>query len=649
MSDDDYLAASKELGRPTRKLLDKRVDFKTFEMHTPKQLHDLCLLKKCILEQEYALPLTRDLLMFVFSATVSKCNRTFVSAKGRKPSRGGARIFSSFALNLPPNPFEIDVYPEFQSKFKKLLQAKDEVFLEFSRLEAPPQLILERCAVQDLAKRVPSESVDYIFTDPPYGKLIPYLDLASSFCDWLDLEITQETREKDIVENFSMNRSQEFYYDQMRVAFRNMYETLKYNRWMTLVYAHKNTEYWDAIISACQDSGFEFVNAVYEKPEVIWSLTKKKNSATTFSGELYLNFRKANTPKAKIISILSGDFQRLLKNTIELAIVHNEGCATLEDIYADLVPVLTRSGLLNKFRQENIDIKDYLDQDFIYSQRQNGYELPAGRRLSSFIPIEDRVLFYVRDFLISKKNAGQVASFDEIISGVLPNLVNGNIPSRDSVLDVLAKIAVRDTHGNWMLSQDDQGGQIELAIPVSSSLPRLPPRTSQHNVLLWKLLFMGNKASMVPYLGRKEQQDQALKKSGMPYLSLLRTKMTAPQQRKIEQIDVIWTREGKYPEYAFEVEESTAITSAFERFLKLMEVAPDTATNRNLIIVAPKRRRKKLKDVLENSAYIGHPLYFENKIRILMAEDVDGLYESCKDHFLKISDLEAKLKEVRDI
>ncbi len=646
LADAEYLARAKQIGIPTKRILDDRITYKTYELHTSRQLHDLALLKRCILELEYENPLTRDLLLFVLSATISKCNRTFVSAHGRKASRGGARIFSSYAMNLPPHPIEIEVFPEFQRKFAKLLQAKQEIFLELSKVQAKPHLTLDYCAVQDLGTKVDPETADYIFTDPPYGKLIPYMDLSSFFCDWLDLTITEEMRNKDIIENTSVHRSKEFYYKGMAVAFERMYETLRYDRWMTLVYAHKNTEYWDAIISACADAGFEFSNAVYEKPDVIWSLTKKKNKATTFSGELYLNFHKARSTKGRMIHIFKHDFRRIIQNTVELAIVHNDGCATLEDIYGELVPVLARYGLSGRFKQEKIDIKDYLEQDFVYNERLHGYELPPDRKLSSFIPIAERVIFYVRDFLISRKDTP--SSFDDVVANVLPSLVNGNIPSRDSILDVLSKIAVRDVDGNWLLSDDEEGTQIDLPIPLGSGLPRQPPKTSKHNVLLWRLLYLGSKASMVPFLGKNEQRDPTIIETGIPFITKLKSQMTRPQRAKIEQIDVIWTKDGEI-QYAFEIEESTAITTAFERFSKLMEVAPSVAENRRMVIVIPSRRRRKLADVFENSVYVGKPLYFENKIRVMFPEDVEELFSGSQEHYLKITELESKLKKFEDL
>jgi len=648
ISDEVFFELANQYGIPTKKVLDHRINVETWEMHTPRQLHDLALLKYIIKKSRYSNPQTKNLLMFTLSAVISKCNKTFISAKGRKASRGGARIFSSYAMNLPPNPVELPVFPEFQSKFKKLLQAKQELFIE-SKERSKFDITIEYCPAQEVGGIVKRESVDYIFTDPPYGKLIPYMDLSSFFCDWLDLKITKEIREKDIIENSSMHRTKEFYYGEMKKSFQQMYDSLKFNRWMTLVYAHKNTEYWDAMISACQDVGFEFVNAVYEKPDVIWSLTKKKNKSTTFSGELYLNFRKINSVKGKLISMFKNDFKSLVRNTVELAIMHNDGCAAFEDIYSEIVPVFVRHGLFGKFKSEKIDLKNYLNEDFNYNEKKDGWELPANRKLSSFIPIEKRVKFYVKDFLIYKKNLGVSVSFDEVISNVLPNLVNGDIPSRDSILDVLKIMAIKDESGNWYLPNLDDDEQIEIPLPVSTCAPKELPKTSIHNLMIWKIMFIGSKASCSPYLGKNEQRDKSLGDSGIPYLNNIPFKIDKEtNESRIEQIDCIWTIGGKGI-YAFEVEDSTTITSALERFSALMEECPAVTKNRGLMLVIPKTRLKKLISVLTSSTYVGKPLYFENKIRVLFYEDIDEMFNLCKDHYFKLSILEKRARTIEHL
>lgn len=59
--------------------------------------------------------------------------------------------------------------------------------------------------------------------------------------------------------------------------------------------------------------------------------------------------------------------------------------------------------------------------------------------------------------------------------------------------------------------------------------------------------------------------------------------------------------------------------------MELLRINPEIAVR--LSILAPRSRRRKLKDVLKNSHLIGHPLFMENKIRYLYYDEFIGLYE----------------------
>jgi hypothetical protein len=87
----------------------------------------------------------------------------------------------------------------------------------------------------------------------------------------------------------------------------------------------------------------------------------------------------------------------------------------------------------------------------------------------------------------------------------------------------------------------------------------------------------------------------------------------------VEQIDLLWL-DGKRVSYAFEVEHSTPITTALDRFIELMKV--DHTTAGRLVIVAPHSRQRKMNQVLGKSHYIGAPMYMETKVHYLWYTDL---------------------------
>ena len=109
-------------------------------------------------------------------------------------------------------------------------------------------------------------------------------------------------------------------------------------------------------------------------------------------------------------------------------------------------------------------------------------------------------------------------------------------------------------------------------------------------------------------------------------LAYLNTKADNAQQRRIEQIDIIWAAKDATPIWAFEIEEHTSILSALERFVALLSVNPEIGRLRQLTIVVPKARRQKVYQELTSSSYIGHPQYIDNKINYIYYDELERFF-----------------------
>ena len=58
--------------------------------------------------------------------------------------------------------------------------------------------------------------------------------------------------------------------------------------------------------------------------------------------------------------------------------------------------------------------------------------------------------------------------------------------------------------------------------------------------------------------------------------------------------------------------------------MALLSAVPELGKSRQLTIVAPKARRRKLQQELTSSSYIGHPLFLENKITYMFYDDLEA-------------------------
>lgn len=101
--------------------------------------------------------------------------------------------------------------------------------------------------------QLPDASVDYIFTDPPFGENIYYADLNMLIEAWHRVR-TNATREAIIDQAKEKGLYQ--YQDLMRESFQEYYRVLKPGRWMTVVFHNSHNSVWNAIQEAMSSAGF---------------------------------------------------------------------------------------------------------------------------------------------------------------------------------------------------------------------------------------------------------------------------------------------------------------------------------------------------------------------------------------------------------
>jgi len=110
---------------PREVRLPDNADVRTVEeLFTPRMLHGLACLRAGI--DEIADAQARDLCLLAFSSALVRINRTFLSASNRRESRGGSAVFSLYRYKVSKDPVELPLWEQFEQRFKKLVQAKQE-------------------------------------------------------------------------------------------------------------------------------------------------------------------------------------------------------------------------------------------------------------------------------------------------------------------------------------------------------------------------------------------------------------------------------------------------------------------------------------------------------------------------------------------
>ncbi|WP_188478472.1 DNA methylase [Primorskyibacter flagellatus] len=144
---------------------------------------------------------------------------------------------------------------------------------------------------------IPDNSIDYIFTDPPFGENIFYADLNFLVESWH--RVKTASREEAIVDKHKGKKLLE-YQRLMQGCFSEYFRALKPGRWMTVVFSNSKAAVWNAIQVALQQAGF-VVAEVNALDKVLGSY-RQVTSTTAVKQDLVISAYKPNGGLEKRLS-----------------------------------------------------------------------------------------------------------------------------------------------------------------------------------------------------------------------------------------------------------------------------------------------------------------------------------------------------------
>jgi len=114
---------------------------------------------------------------------------------------------------------------------------------------------------------IQDSSVDYIFTDPPFGGNIMYSELSYLWESWLKVKTNNKP---EAIENTFQNKGILEYQRLMSQCFQEFYRILKDGKWMTVEFSNTGAAVWNGIQTSLNNAGFVVANVA--------SLDKKQGS-----------------------------------------------------------------------------------------------------------------------------------------------------------------------------------------------------------------------------------------------------------------------------------------------------------------------------------------------------------------------------------
>ncbi|WP_445630202.1 DNA methyltransferase [Nostoc sp. DSM 114167] len=146
---------------------------------------------------------------------------------------------------IPSISTEVSPWYQFDGKLQRLTKA-----FESFRTNLDQAVITTGTAAQ---QGLPDNSIDYIFTDPPFGENIYYADLNFLVESW---HRVYTNAEPEAIVDKAKGKGLTDYQKLMQSCFAEYHRVLKPGRWMTVVFHNSRNAVWNAIQEAMLASGF---------------------------------------------------------------------------------------------------------------------------------------------------------------------------------------------------------------------------------------------------------------------------------------------------------------------------------------------------------------------------------------------------------
>jgi DNA modification methylase/transcriptional regulator with XRE-family HTH domain/DNA-directed RNA polymerase subunit RPC12/RpoP len=334
------------------------------DLYTPRNLHALAVLWREIglIEDERI----KRALAFAFTNTAWHGSRM-----RRFNARGGQRPLTG-TLYIPQLSSEANVFEVMRNKMAQLHR----FYRSFRpRIAEAPSVILG--SATNLSK-VRDGSIDYVFTDPPFGSNIFYADCNLIWESWLG-KLTDISEEAVVNRSLSVEnggKSLEQYGSLISAALAEISRVLKPGGWATIVFHNTDASVWQAIKDAALTNGFEFHEAS--------SLDRKQQSHKGYKGrggeedvahfDVIFNLRKATIAKRKPLSKIKRNRPEALRRLRDViaSILREEPASErgLQGVHAEVMRRLASHG--------DSEFVDYADVRKIWESLPKG-ELALSR------------------------------------------------------------------------------------------------------------------------------------------------------------------------------------------------------------------------------------------------------------------------------
>lgn len=294
-------------------------------------------------------------------------------------------------------------------------------------------------------KTIPSDSIDYVFTDPPFGENLMYSEL--SFI-WESVLKVHTNNISEAIINSVQRKKIGDYYNLMFLSFKEYYRVLKPKRWITVEFHNSKSLVWNTIQEALAKSGFIIAQvAILDKQQGTYN---QMTASGAVAKDLVISaFKPEKQFENRFLSLAGKDLEAdFIKQFLSKLPIHPSIERTEKMLYSKMLSFYIQHGyevnmdaktfykMLNTIFFEQDGLWFTLEQTSLYSEYKKKMKLEGMDEFrfgSMFLYITDEksALVWLYNFLLETR------SFSEIHTAFtqLANIQGDNVPELRYLLE----------------------------------------------------------------------------------------------------------------------------------------------------------------------------------------------------------------------
>lgn len=266
---------------------------------------------------------------------------------------------------IAPVFYEWNIYELFGRKIEAAIRSDILLFNEAQNNTSKQKYNI---ASANNLKHLEDNSVNFVFTDPPFGSNIFYSDMNLFQEAWIG-NTTNNNKEAVIrttVDKESKENSKSFYKELLKNAFKEAYRILKPNGHISIVFGNSKGDIWSLAQEAFTEAGFSdkpvAINILDKGQRSVKGLNSGSESVATL--DLIVTLKK---PKGKPKKhVFNNNIDTLIEDTF--AELNNMEGSTASHVYVEIL----KNAIYEHINLSKIDLRHVFDMI-----EENGYETDA--------------------------------------------------------------------------------------------------------------------------------------------------------------------------------------------------------------------------------------------------------------------------------